>query len=258
MKLSFSNIAWDKAHDEAVYTHLQALGYCGLELAPTRLFSENPYAHCKQAAQFSQRLYEKWGLRVCSMQSIWYGRREQIFGTAAERQALLDYTARAMEFAHAMGCGNLVFGCPKNRVLPDPSRLPLGEDFFRRCGALAHEAGAVFALEANSVCYGTNFLNTTRQVLDYCALLDTPGLGVNLDLGTCLFNGETLALSGRDWARVSHIHVSRPQLAPIAPDSLDKQLCGIPFSGYCSAEMNPPGTLEPVLSAADYLKEVLS
>ena len=258
MKLAFSNIAWDRAHDETVYARLQTLGYEGLELAPTRLFAENPYAHCRQAAEFALWLYETWGLRVCSLQSIWYGRQEQIFGSEAERQALLAYTARAIEFARAMGCGNLVFGCPKNRSVPDAALLPLGEDFFRRCGALAHEAGVVFALEANPPCYGTNFLNTPRQALDYCAALAAPGVGVNLDLGACLYNGESLAFSERDWAMISHIHISRPQLAPIAPEAIDRQLCGIPFSGYCSAEMKNPGSLEPVLRAADYCREVLS
>ena len=38
IQLSISNIAWDKADDEAVYTEMKAHGFTGLELAPTRIF----------------------------------------------------------------------------------------------------------------------------------------------------------------------------------------------------------------------------
>ena len=42
-QLSISNIAWHKEDDEAVYTAMQQAGFTGLELAPTRIFSETPY-----------------------------------------------------------------------------------------------------------------------------------------------------------------------------------------------------------------------
>lgn len=56
---------------------------------------------------------------MISMQSIWYGRTEKLFGTEEERNLLLDYTKSAVDFAAAIGCKNLVFGCPKNRCIPE-------------------------------------------------------------------------------------------------------------------------------------------
>ena len=49
MKLAISNIAWTKEKDESMYAHLLQKGFQGLEIAPTRLFSERPYEHLKEA-----------------------------------------------------------------------------------------------------------------------------------------------------------------------------------------------------------------
>ena len=49
MKLSISNIAWLKEDDNKVYEWMSELGYTGLEVAPTRIFSETPYEKNTQA-----------------------------------------------------------------------------------------------------------------------------------------------------------------------------------------------------------------
>ena len=43
-KLSASNIGWDKKDDPRVIARMKELGYQGLEIAPTRLFPDTPYA----------------------------------------------------------------------------------------------------------------------------------------------------------------------------------------------------------------------
>ena len=42
-QLAISNIAWQKDDDETVYAAMQQAGFTGLELAPTRIFSEAPF-----------------------------------------------------------------------------------------------------------------------------------------------------------------------------------------------------------------------
>lgn len=115
MKLSISNIAWSPQVDDEMYRFLQESGYSGIEIAPTRLFPDAPYAHCGEAQAFAVWLKETYGLAVSSMQSIWYGRKEKLFGTVEDRLVLTEYTKKAIDFASQIGCGNLVFGCPKNR-----------------------------------------------------------------------------------------------------------------------------------------------
>ena len=50
MDLSISNIGWEALHDQEVYALMKACGFTGLEIAPTRIFPENPYGCAAEAA----------------------------------------------------------------------------------------------------------------------------------------------------------------------------------------------------------------
>lgn len=261
MKLSISNIAWASDLDEAVYPLLQSLGYTGLEIAPTRIFPENPYAHGKEAASFARSLYETFGLTVCSMQSIWYGRTERLFGTGEERQILMDYTKQALDFAAAMGCPNLVFGSPRNRQRPQDASLEPVLDFFRELGAYASERGTTLSMEPNPPIYHTNFINTTDQACDLAAQIRTllgqshrTGFAVNLDLGTIIENQESLSCFSQWLPLVNHIHISEPHLIPLQEthQELHRKLSLLAldawntkdWQGYVSIEMGKLDSLE--------------
>ena len=136
-QLAISNIAWQKDDDETVYAAMQQAGFTGLELAPTRIFSEAPYENLTSALLFGGYLKNRWGFSVPSLQSIWYGQKGNIFDPA-DTEHLLDYTAQAFQFAHSLNCPSLVFGCPKNRMRPlganDAGRQP-GRAVRRASGA---------------------------------------------------------------------------------------------------------------------------
>lgn len=89
-KLSISNIAWQADEDTVVYEWMKKYGYDGLEIAPTRIFPEAPYERLEEAGNWAAALQEQHGFVVPSMQSIWFGRQEKLFGTAEERQILLE------------------------------------------------------------------------------------------------------------------------------------------------------------------------
>lgn len=61
-QLAISNIAWQKDDDETVYAAMQQAGFTGLELAPTRIFSEAPYENLTSALLFGGYLKNRWGL----------------------------------------------------------------------------------------------------------------------------------------------------------------------------------------------------
>lgn len=258
MNLAVSNIAWPAERDEELYAFLAAQGFGGLEIAPTRLFPEAPYEHRAEATAFAADLLARFGLCVCSMQSIWYGRTERLFGSAEERAILLDYTKKAILFAEALGCPNLVFGSPKNRVLPEESLRPLAVGFFREAGDFAAAHGAVVAMEPNPGIYGTNYINTTAEAFALCREVGSPGFRVNADLGTCVQNGESIDILRENIELVHHIHVSEPMLAPIERRAMHKELRALGYRGWVSIEMRYPGSLEPVLDSIRYVGEVLS
>ena len=42
MKLSISNIGWSQDNDETIYELMKKYDYQGIEIAPTRIFPDNP------------------------------------------------------------------------------------------------------------------------------------------------------------------------------------------------------------------------
>ena len=257
MLLSISNIAWQKEHDGEMYAFLSENGFDGLEIAPTRLFPADPYRHILQARQFSSRLRNEYGLRISSMQSIWYGRTENIFGTQSERETLIEYTKHAIEFAAAMECGNLVFGCPKNRNIPDglSDFESIALDFFSKLSEYAKANETVIALEPNPPVYGTNFINTTKQALSLCKTLAAEGLRVNADTGALISGGEPLSLIADNISLINHIHISEPGLAPIGHREIHSSILSLTFDKYVSIEMGDCGDISKVKQVTQYIKK---
>ena len=259
IRLSISNIAWDKADDEAVYTEMQAHGFAGLELAPTRIFPQQPYDQLSSAILFGGYLKNRWGFSVPSIQSIWYGQTGSIFHPD-EAEALLDYTAGACQFAHSLNCPSMVFGCPKNRTLAPGDDPAAGDRFFVQAGNLAARYGVVLAIEANPPVY-TNYLTRTADAFALVRRLDNPGLAVNLDLSTILANGERLRDFIPDLGWVSHIHISEPGLAPVTrrPEHTELALLlkAVGYKGFVSIEMGRT-SLDNVRRAIDEIAEVFA
>ena len=191
MKLSISNIGWAAEQDTQVYDLMKRFSFSGLEIAPTRIFPENPYEKLDAAREWAQMLKQQHGFCIPSMQSIWFGRQERIFGTADEREILLDYTKKAIDFAAAIDCKNLVFGCPRNRTLPDSMDPQIGVEFFRAIGDYALRRGTVIGMEANPPIYNTNYINDTPSALRLIEEVNCDGFQLNLDVGTMIHNGES-------------------------------------------------------------------
>lgn len=241
MKLSISNIGWTEKDDEVVYHFMKEYGYSGLEIAPTRIFPVSPYNHLEEAGVWSKILYQKYGFIISSMQSIWYGRQEKIFGAEEERQLLLEYTKQAINFAHVIGCKNLVFGCPRNRVLPEDGDWKIAVEFFKELGDYALSKNTVIGMEANPPIYNTNFINDTNSALELIREVNSEGFKLNLDVGTMIFNGESTGELIGNVKYINHVHISEPNLKPIEEREVHRKLKNILLSegyhGYISIEM---------------------
>jgi sugar phosphate isomerase/epimerase len=242
MKLSISNIAWGAEHDTEMYQYLHEVGFAGLEIAPTRIFPEAPYDKLTEAKEWASLLKEKYSLEIPSMQSIWYGRQEKIFGTKEERQILIDYTKKAIDFAEAIGCKNLVFGNPKNRDTDDiQGNYHTAIEFFREIGDYAAEHNTTIAIEANPPIYNTRFINRTEQAVELAYKCGSKGVKVNVDLGTIIYNEEDINYLRQIPEFINHVHISEPGLVSINPRDLHKSILSIlrevSYNGYVSIEM---------------------
>lgn len=260
MKLSISNIAWDSRLDGEMYEKIKIYGFSGLEIAPTRIFPEQPYERLEEARKWSSNLQKQHGLCIPSMQSIWYGRQEKLFGTKEERDFLLWYTKKAIDFAEAIGCKNLVFGCPKNRSILNGSAVQGAVAFFQELGDYAAEHKTVIGLEANPPVYQTNYINDTKSALELIAEVDSKGFRLNLDVGTMICNEETVNVLKDRIAWISHVHISEPGLGLIQKRKLHHQLLGLlkreSYHGFVSIEMGNLKELSAVEESMRYLAEI--
>ncbi len=262
MKLSISNIAWAAEHDADMYAFLQRKGFSGLEIAPTRIFPSLPYEHISEAKDWATQLKEDYGLTISSMQSIWYGRQEKIFGNVEDRKALIAYTRQACKFAQAIGCRNLVFGNPRNRETLSLDRdYPVAIDFFHTIGEIAAEHNTIVAIEPNPVIYNTHFINYTEQAVELVDKVNSKGLKVNYDLGTVIENREDIDYINSIDEYVNHIHISEPYLAPIdlAHKAYHKALIAYTKNHgatYLSIEMGNKADLGKVKHIVEYLKDL--
>lgn len=259
IKLSISNIAWAAEHDAEMYQLLKDTGFQGLEIAPTRIYQEVPYDKLVEAKEWALNLKEKYGLEVPSMQSIWYGHQEKIFRTKDERQILIEYTKKAIDFADKIGCKNLVFGNPKNRDTDDiAGNYPVAIDFFREIGEYALEHNTCIAIEPNPTIYNTRFINKTEQAVELAYKCDCPGVKVNVDLGTIIYNEEDIYFLEQIPEYINHVHISEPGLNLIEHRELHsllfKVLNAISYNRYVSIEMGNKGDLDAVKETIQYVK----
>lgn len=261
MKISASNIGWKKESDLQMYKWMNEHAIDGLEIAPTRIFTDDPYDHAKEASDWAASLKNEYGLEISSMQSIWYGRKESIFGSAEERSILLEYTKKAIDFAHAIGCKNLVFGCPRNRNMPEGANEDIAVDFFEILGDYAYKNDTVLAMEANPPIYNTNFCNTTSDAIRFINKVSNRGFLLNLDVGTMIANDEQtdiLKNTQNIVNMINHVHISEPGLEKIQKrqihDELVDFLKDLAYKRYISLEVKTQDSIE---SAQDMLEYIL-
>lgn len=264
MKLAISNLAWESSQEEAVFRLMKEYGYTGLEIAPTKIFPIEPYRDLSNAENWAKNLQESQQIEVISLQSIWYGRKENLFASAEAYAFLLDYTKQAINFAHAVGAGNLVFGCPKNRKLPAEGNKETcwarAERFFQVLGEYAAAKGVAIGMEANPAIYDTNFINTTQEALDFIKKVNSAGCRLNLDVGTMLANKETAAVIADEAEAISHVHISEPYLAVIEKRAMHKELAALlrskKYEGYVSIEMGRCTDLSTIERCMAYVRSV--
>ncbi len=262
MKLSISNIAWSVEYDVEMYEYISSKGFKGLEIAPTRIFPENPYKDLTQAKKYSDYIKQKYNLEISSMQSILFGKTERLFGTDNERTELLNYSKLAIDFAKAISCHNLVFGSPKNRVIENEDQYPIAIIFFKELGDYALKNNTVLSIEANPPIYNTNFVNTTEQAFQLARDVNSLGIFVNVDLGTVIQNNENIDQIINNIDLINHFHISEPNLVPIEKRSIHQELANkliqTSYDKYISIEMKNPDNLDIVKSSMEYVKGVFN
>lgn len=260
INLAISNIAWNTELNDSVYELMQKYGFTGLEIAPTKIIPNEPYLHIKEAREWAHSLQRRWEFSIPSIQSVWYGRAEKLLGSEKERTLLLDYTKLAVDFAVVLGVKNLVFGCPKNRFVPDGADKSIAVRFFKEIGDYAYEKGTCIGMEANPELYGTNFINTTEEAVFLIKQVASDGFKLNLDVGTMIQNNESISILYGNVEVVNHCHISEPFLKKIEKRDLHREIFDFlrteNYKGFVSIEMSLQEKISDIEEVLQYVREL--
>lgn len=250
MKLSITNMAWDRANDAEMLAFLQGLMYAGIEVAPSEVTDFGGLAY---------GLWDTYRLEICAFNDIWRGRTENIFDME-QRNTMAIFTRDLIDKAAAARCKNLIFDCPMNRIAPMDAKYDKVDIWFKELGDYAASKGVAIAIQACPSTYGTNFLNTTREVFEYIKKIGSPGLKVSVDFSAMLENEEGLNDLLLGISLISHIQINEPAMGVITQRAEHVKLADIlnknNYSGLIGVEMKNPGDIEMVKSTAKYMAEI--
>jgi D-psicose/D-tagatose/L-ribulose 3-epimerase len=267
MKLSISNIAWDKEDNDTVADLMKKYGLSGVELAPGKIF-DNPSEASTEEIVSQSKYWSSQGIKVSAIQAFLFGHPElTIFESPEIRTQTLGYIKRMIDFAGDLGAPILIFGSPKNRRIEGMDHeeaLSIAKDFFSELGEKARSRDCYFCLEPNPEEYGADFMLDTAETLAVIHEVSHPNVSLNLDSGIMTMNKESYAQSiqkGKDYLK--HFHVSEPQLMPLGGGLVDhseiaSDLNNIGYNHWVSVEMRQPSenVLESIESSLKIAKEV--
>ncbi len=220
-RLAVSNIAWSPEEDSAAHALLRSHGVDLLEIAPTRFWSELSGVPKGAGARLARHLAGE-GLRVCAFQALLFGRPDLVvFGDEAVRASTLAYLGAVAELAGILGAGAMVFGSPKNRLVPaglsEREVMARAASFFHAAGDVAARHGTCFCLEPNPAAYGGNFMLTMDEAAAVVRAADSPGIRLQVDGGELAMNQEDLErVLPEHSSLIGHVHLSQPMLESFA------------------------------------------
>lgn len=262
MKLCLSNLSWKKINSLKVFELLKDLRFSAIEIAPTKLLTNEPYTQLDYAKSFSRNLKAGFGLEIASLQSIFYGRDENIFGSKKEFNLLINLFKNIILFSSSIGSKTIVFGNPKNRIKYKNSDFLKAINFFIEVGKFAQKFDIQIAIEANPTIYNTNFLNYTNEVFEFVKLVNHNSVRVNLDLGTMIVNNESISSINDNFYLVNHVHISEPHLKTIRKRLLHLELSKFlkfkNYTGYVSLEMLETKSFYELKRSLIYFKDIFT
>lgn len=243
---SVSNIAWNRHDDETILDLLSHYGVTGVEIAPSKVWTDLGSVSEKKASDYREFLADH-GFSVPAFQAILYGHPElQVFDPATH-PAFLDRLETVARIALWLGAHVLVFGAPKNRKrngLPYQEAFKLAADFFHKAGDIVRQYDCVLGIEANPVEYQCDFITNTADAESLVAAADSKGVSLHIDSGATAMTKEKISdIIFQRKIPFYHYHISEPMLAnPETNRQVDhaaafRALKAIQYRGAVSIEM---------------------
>ncbi len=229
MRLSISNLAWDREEDNQVAAILNQFGVDAIDIAPGKYFP-SPADATENDIEAVRNWWSERGVEIIGMQALLFGTVGlNLFASAEIQQKMLDHLAVICRIAGRIGATRLAFGSPKNRDrsgLSDEQVLETAIPFFTRLGDIASGEGVWVCLEPNPVRYGANFMTTSVDTAAIVRAVDHGAIKMQIDTGAIAMNGEDPEAILKSYGNLAgHIHLSEPDLVPLGDGSTDHARC---------------------------------
>lgn len=247
MKIAISNIAWERYEEEEIIKILKKNNVKFIEVVPSKIFSISFKQNKNDIFKF-KNFWQKNNFTIIAAQSILYPRSDlTIFANKEKREETLSFIKKIIGYLSILEIKAIVFGSPKSRVIPKnlskENAYLIAKDFFREIGEYCKKYKIIFCLEPNPKYYGTNFLNTTIEAIEFVKLVDHPNIKINLDTGTIIINNEDIeTIVKKGFNYIGYVHISEKDLLPISENNFNHQFLSnllkkYRYKGFISIEM---------------------
>lgn len=204
-KKSISNIAWKYQDNEEVFSLLKKNKFKYIEVAPIELIDDWTNINWEKIKHFKS-LIDKYNLKVCSMQSIFYKTDYLLYKNLKE---CIDHFKIIENICNLIECDYVVFGAPKLRSMPPGMKKEEAynkiNDFFEKI-----KTDIKIGIEAIPEIYNTNIFNNYIEVNDFVAK-SSSNLNIHFDIGSAIFYDFEKSTK-IDKSKITNIHLSLPYL----------------------------------------------
>lgn len=268
MKFAVSNIAWLPEHDYDVAKYLRGTQFSGIEIAPSRYFT-NVEAASNNDFHWLRNHWNQLGFEITSIQSLLFNRLDlQLFGDLETRNRLMSFLVDLGGKAEILGAGPMVFGSPKNRNRGTNSMEAASKiafEFFTQLGLIWKSTASYLVLEANPEIYDCNFITKASDALALVSKVNSRQFRWHLDLACTEISGESSISTLKNSAILpSHIHISEPYLGPLKKENtllyanFIATLAERNYEGVVTLEMKNTESLKDLFNSIEILSGILS
>lgn len=256
-KFAISNIALSAFDHAEELGALAALGYSGLEVAPSRRWKETWQGLSVAAVNAYRHDIENAGLRVIGLHSLLFDHPElTLFGDDEAASKTLDFMVHLSGVCRDLGGKTLIWGGGRKR-----GGIPL-DIAFERAEVFMHKLADRIADHGTCFCFeplGPNdadFINRLEDAKRIVDAVDHPALQLQLDAKALVENNEaTIETFQAAAAALVHFHANEPGLGVLGSsgkidhNALGSMLRTVGYTGYVSAEQRMISD-DPVADAA--------
>jgi len=269
MKISVSNIAWDRSEDDDIVGLLQKYNVLGIDVALGKI-SPTPDDLSDQQLKNYKKFWHSNNINLIGMQSMLFGKPElTLFEDESTRKELYAHLVGYIQMAAKLGIKPLVFGSPKNRRINDldfDKAFEIAADFFIELAEYAYQLDTIICFEPNPIQYNCDFINRVDEAIRLVEQVSHPAFKLNVDSAIMAMNGEDVKeviYNARE--HIAHFHISEENLGVVKDDKfvnhqlIANSLQEIAYDGWLCIEMRggwtSPNTVA-VEEALDYVTRI--